>query len=58
LARIFEDLYLYYNISEKDLDMLNDEIKTVLDIMKNIKGHSERVWTKKEPEVLKNDIEF
>lgn len=58
LVRIFEDLYLYYNIEKEDLDLLNKEVHVVLDIIKNIRNRSERVYFKKEPDVLKNEISF
>lgn len=58
LVGIFEDLYLYYNISEEDLLSLNSEVKNVLDTIKTIKSKSDRVYFKKEPEMLNNDLEF
>jgi len=58
LVRIFEDLYLYYNISEEDIKGLNDEVKGVLEHIKDIKKKSERVYFKKEPDMLCNDLEF
>lgn len=58
LVRIFEDLYLYYNIEKEDLDILNNEVNLVLDIIKGIQRKSERVYFKKEPDVLKEDVEF
>lgn len=58
LVRLFEDLYLYYNISPEDLKMLDDSVDHVLDNIKNIMTHSERVYTKKDPDVLKDDVKF
>lgn len=58
LVGIFEDLYLYYNISEEDLISLNGEIKHVLETIKTIKSKSDRVYFKKEPEMLNSDLEF
>lgn len=58
LVRIFEDLYLYYNIEEEDLDKLKDGVYNVLEIIKDIKGHSERVYYKKDPDMLKDDMNF
>lgn len=58
LVRIFEDLYLYYNIEEEDLDKLKDGVYNVLEIIKDIKSHSERVYYKKDPDMLKDDMNF
>lgn len=58
LVRLFEDLYLYYNISPEDLEMLDDSVDHVLDNIKNIMTHSNRVYTKKDPDVLKDDVKF
>lgn len=58
LVRIFEDLYLYYNISEDDITSLNDEVKQVLSLIKDIKKKSDRVYFKKEPDMLSNELEF
>lgn len=58
LVRIFEDLYLYYNIETEDLDTLKDGVYNVLEIIKDIKSHSDRVYYKKDPDMLKDDINF
>lgn len=58
LVRLFEDLYLYYNISPEDLEVLDDSVDHVLDNIKNIMTHSKRVYTKKDPDVLKDDVKF
>ena len=58
LVRIFEDLELYYNIKAEDLGKLDNEIHLLLDIIKQIKADSERVYFKKEPDLLSNDIEY
>jgi hypothetical protein len=58
LVRIFEDLYLYYNIETEDLDTLKDGVYNVLEIIKDIKSHSERVYYKKDPDILKDDMNF
>lgn len=58
LVRLFEDLYLYYNISPDDLTHLNTSVDGVLDQIKNIMSHSKRVYTKKDPDVLKEDVKF
>ncbi|MBM7562269.1 hypothetical protein [Fusibacter tunisiensis] len=58
LVRLFEDLYLYYNISKEDLKVLDGSVDCVLESIKDIMRHSDRVYTKKDPEVLREDIEF
>lgn len=58
LVRLFEDLYLYYNIEKEDLLRLDDSVDCILDNIKDIMKKSERVYTKKDPEVLKEDVEF
>lgn len=58
LVRLFEDLYLYYNISPDDLSKLNESVDGVLDHIKDIMSHSKRVYTKKDPDVLKDDVRF
>lgn len=58
LVRLFEDLYLYYNIEKEDLTKLDVSVDCILDNIKDIMKRSERVYTKKDPDVLKEDIEF
>lgn len=58
LVRLFEDLYLYYNIEKEDLTKLDVSVDCILDNIKEIMKRSERVYTKKDPDVLKEDIEF
>lgn len=58
LVRYFEDLYLYYNIDAKDLEALDESISEVLKHIKRIMKKSPRVYTQKDPDVLKDDIEF
>jgi hypothetical protein len=58
LVRLFEDLYLYYNIKRDDLDTLDTEIHTLLNIIKDIKAGSSRVYFDKDPDVLTNDIDY
>jgi len=58
MVRIFEDLYLYYNIKSDDIDRINGEIKGLLHTIKDIKSHSERVYFQKDPDVLDEDIDF
>lgn len=58
LVRIFEDLYLYYNIEPEDIDRINHEIKELLYVIKDIKSHSKRVYFDKEPDVLNQDLDF
>lgn len=58
MVRLFEDLYLYYNIKKEDLEILDNEIHLLLDIIKKIKAGSERVYFKKEPDVLSENLEY
>ncbi|MDN5352238.1 MAG: hypothetical protein PWQ12_1158 [Clostridiales bacterium] len=58
LVRIFEDLFMYYNIDKADLARLDASVDGVLEDIKDIMKHSTRVYTMKDPEVLKENIEF
>ena len=58
LVRLFEDLYLYYNINKEDLARLDDSVDCILSNIKEVMGKSERVYTKKDPDVLNSQIEF
>lgn len=58
LVRIFEDLYLYYNIKPEDLVSLEGEVYKLLEKIIEIKSNSERVYFKKDPEVLKENLKF
>ncbi|GAU79745.1 hypothetical protein [Fusibacter sp. 3D3] len=58
LVRLFEDLYLYYNINKDDLCKLDQSVDVILDNIKEIMKHSDRVYTKKDPDVLCEEIEF
>lgn len=58
LVRIFEDLYLYYNIKSEDIEDINKELKKTLTIIKGIKSHSDRVYFKKDPDLLNDDFDF
>lgn len=53
MVRIFEDLYLYYNIEKDDLETLNQSVEGVLNTIKTIRNKSERVYFKKEPDSFK-----
>jgi flagellin-specific chaperone FliS len=58
LVRIFEDLYLYYNLDDDDIDKINGELDQLLEIFLQIKFKSERVYLKKEPDVLKDNLQL
>lgn len=58
LARIFEDLYLYFNVKEDDLNEIDEELHKLLHMMKSIKQKSDRVYFKKDPDVLCDDLSF
>lgn len=53
LVRYFEDLYLYYNIPKEDLNLLKNEVDTILNSIIDIKNKSKRVYHKKDPESFK-----
>ncbi len=58
LVRLFEDLYLYYNINKEDLELLDEDVDNILLKIKDIMKRSARVYTKKEPDVLHEDVNF
>ena len=58
LVRLFEDLYLYYNVEKDDLKMVNEEINKVLDIINDVQERSERVYFDKDPDVLCKNCKF
>jgi len=49
LVRTFEDLFLYYNVSKKDLDEIRSKTEQVLEKIHEAKNSSKRVYFKKEP---------
>lgn len=48
----FEDLFLYYNLAQDDIDLLNQEIRKINDLLIEIKNRSERIFYKKDPNNL------
>jgi hypothetical protein len=48
----FEDLYLYYNISTEDMEVMTEKIKDIELFISNVKKESKRVYFKKEPDNL------
>ena len=58
LVRLFEDLYLYYNIDKEDLRALDEGVDGILETIKEIMRHSARVYTKKDPDVLHEHVKF
>lgn len=58
LVRLFEDLYLYYNINKEDLELLDADVDNILLKIKDIMKRSARVYTKKEPDVLHENVNF
>ncbi|MCK8059076.1 MULTISPECIES: hypothetical protein [unclassified Fusibacter] len=55
-VRIFEDLYLYYNIRKEDLESLASEVSDMLAAIRKIKDSSERVYFKKDPDSFKDTV--
>ncbi|WP_069650934.1 hypothetical protein [Caloranaerobacter ferrireducens] len=49
-VRAFEDLYLYYNISKEDTELIKKEINNVMKLLREVKDRSNRVFFKKDPE--------
>ena len=58
LVRIFEDLYLYYNIDNDQINKLDSSINDLLEMIKEMMKTSDRVFYKKDPDVLKTNINF
>lgn len=58
LVRLFEDLFLYYNVSKPDLELVNIEVNKVLDIINDVQERSERVYFDKDPDVLCKNCKF
>lgn len=58
LVRLFEDLYLYYNINKEDLEALDSNVNGILDLIKDIMFRSTRVYTKKDPDILNEHVKF
>lgn len=54
-VRSFEDLFLYYNISEEDTRLIKDEINQVKKLLKDVKDRSKRVFYDKDPESFKDE---
>lgn len=52
-VRTFEDLFLYYNISSEDTEIIKDEIIKINDMLNDIRSRSERVFHEKDPESFK-----
>jgi hypothetical protein len=58
LVRIFEDLYLYYNIENEQIELLDKDINKLLESIKEMMRTSTRVYYKKDPDILKTDVRF
>lgn len=58
LVRLFEDLYLYYNVSKEDINQVNTEINKVLEMINDVQEKSERVYFEKDPDVLCKNCKF
>ncbi|SKC43652.1 hypothetical protein [Maledivibacter halophilus] len=53
LVRYFEDLFLYYNVSKDDINTVQEEVNHLLEKIVDIKEKSQRIYHKKDPDVLK-----
>lgn len=49
-VRSFEDLFLYYNISKEDTELVKEELSKIKSLFKSIKSRSERVFYDKDPD--------
>lgn len=49
-VKTFEDLFLYYNISEEDTTLVKEEIEKIEDLLKEVKSRSQRIFYDKDPE--------
>lgn len=58
LVRVFEDLYLYYNINSDQLEELDETLNNLLQRMREMTKECDRVYYKKDPDVLKFDMKF
>lgn len=50
LVRVFEDLFLYYNIPKEELSVIKDEVHTIMESITKIKNQCKRVYHKKDPQ--------
>ncbi|EOD00942.1 hypothetical protein [Caldisalinibacter kiritimatiensis] len=49
-VRAFEDLYLYYNISKEDTELIKNHIKDFMEKLTEVKNRSKRVFYEKDPQ--------
>ncbi len=54
LIRMFEDLYLYYNVPKEGADEISNEIEEIMKKVHELSEKSERVYFKSEPRFLDN----
>lgn len=48
----FEDLFLYYNVSKEECELIHQKVEAVIEEVYHAKSTSERVYFAKEPEYL------
>ena len=53
-ARVFEDLFLYYNISKQDMNDIKQKITEIKELLKDIRNRSNRVYHYKDPNNLED----
>lgn len=53
MARKFDDLYLYYNVSGLNTERIKNKIQELDQLIEEIRKESKRVFFKKDPDVLK-----
>ncbi len=55
VTRDLDDLFLYYNINDEDMQYIHDSVKVLWQSLYRIKNHSERIYYKTEPQSLKDE---
>ena len=58
LVRVFEDLYLYYNVNKDQIDELDTILHDVLDRIRKMTKECDRIYYKKDPDVLNTNLKF
>ena len=48
-VRVFEDLFLYYNISKDDTQLIKNHIDSFMNLLEDVANKSERVFHEKNP---------
>ncbi|MTI49494.1 hypothetical protein [Sporosalibacterium faouarense] len=54
-VRAFEDLFLYYNISKEDTNLIKTSIHNFKELLMKVRDRSQRVFYEKDPDSFKDD---